>query len=101
MANIFTEKLHRLQAAPENIKKRWLIGLSAAAALVVFAIFLISVNDTISDVTGRSSPLSTKRSAAVEQQTSFYKVRKRTAQTILYFQKKFQEKNSITIDLSS
>lgn len=52
MFKTISDKLKRIQRADEKIKKRWLIGLTSGAMIIIIGLWLIFIN--VSDIPVRS-----------------------------------------------
>jgi predicted transposase YdaD len=92
-----TKGLEKIQSSSPQARMRWAIGLTTLITILVLFVWIKSIDDVIN--ISSSNPLLIVETSERKEKGLIEKLRIRTAQTIVYFQRKFSEKNEISIEL--
>lgn len=94
--------IHDLQMLDEARKKRWLIGLSLVAMIVVIGIWVINLNLSIAGVAQLDNPYASDKPSIMSiLMAGFFILADKTTtgltNSYVYFNKKAQSNNTITL----
>jgi len=75
-------QIKKLQRAPDNVKKRWLIGGSAVFMILILGLWLVYVNKTLPPLAVIENPAQTSFSVPKTSSYGFFKILKLGIQNI-------------------